>query len=153
QPTRSIHAIEDETDLPVKLRDAVALLEFLLTTIPSPSAAAGTQPIDLPSRIRNHEKLFGHLKEVLWAVGIRDRLMSTRGGQPSPEELDLETAAGVARDAVREPLPAVPRDVSRGVPTPTTPPQQAQPATSSPSAPQLQAAPSRRVNRLAWVAS
>lgn len=114
--TCTLRALEDQPDPTRRLQEAVALLESLLLSVaPNVDAELGAPPMDLPARIRHHEKLFSRMPEVIWAVGIRDQVAAPPSKGPRPDELSIERAAGVALNAIRETLPVLPQDVFRQV--------------------------------------
>jgi len=106
--------IRREKDPVRKVTDSATLLEYLLTSIQPELKRNDGKPLMLGDRVQSYEHLFTDVRDVNFALGVRNFLVhadADRGHPSMPQE--IERAADHLLRAIDDVLPYVPPDIAR----------------------------------------
>ena len=110
---KTLKAIRRQRDPVTRVHEAKRLLEYLLDAMtPGLTDGRGREAF-LGDMVRAQEGCFSNVRDVMFAIGVRNRLDHPSVREEPPKADEIERAGWHLVRAVEEVLPHAPREVAR----------------------------------------
>lgn len=110
---KTLIVIRRQRDPVTRVHEAKRLLEYLLGTVTEGVRGPDGGEAGVGDRVRAVEGRFSDVRDVMWALGVRNRLEHPSHQDAGPSRAEIERAAGHLVRAIEEIAPHVGREFAR----------------------------------------